>query len=230
MSTVKAPALAAPLSLFAQFTAADVKGGEHAHAYRKTVVRAALEQAFKGNYSPLTEALGTVAGKSKKSRAYLAGFAAAGVSSDPAQSTVRKVPYKGALSGADNADARAEIERRTAEAFNAFFAAFDTVMAEPPKPKKAKDDAATGAAAAGPESNADAGDVATGGEVVESVSMDVATVVESIVSAINAGMLDGAELAAIRAALASYDAAQSAALATAEATAEAPEEAEALAA
>jgi hypothetical protein len=210
MTTVKAVALKAPVSLFAQFTLGDVKGGEHAHAYRKSVVRTAIEQAYKGNYSPLTEALGVVAGKSKKSRAYLAGFAAAGVSTDAALSTIKKVPYKGALSGADNADARAAIERLTAESTAAFFAAFDTVMAEPAKAKKAKEEADTGAAAADPVPNADVGDAEGEAAAALVADMDVATIFDAAVRAVQQGMASTNEIAMMRAALAAYDAAAAA--------------------
>lgn len=213
MTTIKAPTLAtaAPVSLFAQFALGDVKGGDAAHAYRKSVVRTAIEQAYKGNYSPLTEALGVVAGKSKKSRAYLAGFAAAGVSTDAALSTIKKVPYKGALSADTNADARATIERLSSESTAAFFAAFDTVMAEPPKAKKAKDEADAGAAAVGPVPNADVGD-ADGAEQAGLVGatlqdMDVAVIVEAAANAIQMGVLSDAELTLLRNALALHDAA-----------------------
>lgn len=137
-------------STFAAFVAADIKGGAQAHAFRKSVAAKALEQAFKGNYSPLAEALALSVGKAKKARAWAAGLAAAGVAATSDDSTIRKVPYVGKLELPGNAEARELIVQRTASALESFSAAFEIVMAEKaaPKAKTASADG-TGAPASG---------------------------------------------------------------------------------
>lgn len=130
----------APVSSFARFVQGDIKGGEHAHAYRKEVIANAIEQAFKGNYSPITEAQSLTEGKAKKARAYAAGFAALGpIGSTNADGVgVVKVAYKGALNAHENKVARDEIAAKTAASMCAFFVAFDAVMAEKAAPKSPK--------------------------------------------------------------------------------------------
>lgn len=206
MSTVKAPAIKAPVSQFAQFVASDVKGGEAANLFRRNMVTTAFEQAFKGNYSPLTESLALCEGKAKKARAYLAGFVAAGVHADPLQSTVKKVAYKGALASAENEGARAEIAAKTASAVSAFFTAFDTVMAEPPKAKKAKEEPAadTGASAgAGGDETGAAAPAPEGASAAPTVTTDA--LVDTVTTALEMGMLTPEQVGMIRAALAAHD-------------------------
>lgn len=128
----KAPAIL--VSLFAQFVNGDIKGGQHAHAYRVATIQNAIEQMFKGNYSPITEAAALTEGKAKKARAYHAGFATFGVIGKD----TKKVDYKGALNSADNKQVRDMIESQTKIATGVFFAAFDAVMAEKATPKTPK--------------------------------------------------------------------------------------------
>lgn len=114
------------VSTFARFVLGDIKGGEHAKAYRMETIRAAIEQMFKGNYSPITEAATLTEGKAKKARAYHAGFATFGV----VGTDTKKVDYVGRLDAADNKGARDRIESLTEHHTATFFAAFDAVMAE----------------------------------------------------------------------------------------------------
>lgn len=114
------------VSTFARFVLGDIKGGEHAKAYRMETIRAAIEQMFKGNYSPITEAATLTEGKAKKARAYHAGFATFGV----VGTDTKKVTYVGRLDAADNKEARDRIESLTEHHTATFFAAFDAVMAE----------------------------------------------------------------------------------------------------
>lgn len=146
------------VSSFARFVQGDIKGGEHAHAYRKEIIASAIEQAYKGNYSPITEAQTLTEGKAKKARAYAAGFAALGVIGDA--DGIKKVDYKGALNANENKAAREEIANKTAASTTAFFAAFDVVMAEKAEPKAKKATASapaapTGDAASAPELSAE---------------------------------------------------------------------------
>jgi hypothetical protein len=133
------------VSSFARFVLGDIKGGDAAHAYRKEIITTAIEQAYKGNYSPITEAMTLTEGKAKKARAYAAGFAALGKIGDT--DGVIKVQYIGSLNAHENKPAREEIAAKTTASVNAFFAAFDVVMAEKAekKPKKAADAPAAGA-------------------------------------------------------------------------------------
>jgi hypothetical protein len=206
VATASKPAPVAPISRFASFVKGDIKGGDYAKAFRRAEVSTAIEQALKGNYSPLSESLALTDGKAKKARAYLAGFIAAGVHADPLQATLRKVDYKGKLDSKDNAAARATIAERHAVHLSDFFTAFDAVMAEPPKAKAPKTPAPAvdPAVVAGDAKLArDAEDAANAVTVKE---LDIATIVEATASAIQTGVLSDAELTMLRNALALHDA------------------------
>lgn len=128
------------VSSFARFVQGDIKGGDAAHAYRKEIIANAVEQAFKGNYSPITEAQTLTEGKAKKARAYAAGFAALGpigATNDNGIGVV-KVAYKGALNANDNKEARELIASQTQQYVTRFFNYFDSVMMEKAEPKTKK--------------------------------------------------------------------------------------------
>jgi hypothetical protein len=130
------------VSSLARFVNGDIKGGAAAHAYRKEIITTAVEQAFKGNYSPITEAKGLTEGTAKKTRAYAAGFAALGPIGDV--DGIIKVAYVGSLNANENKPAREMIAAKTAASVSAFFVAFDAIMAEKAEKKapKAKDEPA----------------------------------------------------------------------------------------
>jgi hypothetical protein len=181
-----------PVSLFAQFVQGDIKGGAHAQAFRTTTIRNAVEQMFKGNYSPITEAAALTEGKAKKARAYQAGFATFGV----VGTDVKKVDYKGKLDSAENKDVRAKIEQLTHAATVAFFVAFDAVMAEKAAPKAKSEPAPAAAPAPAPVASDD--DVAlVDASDSHSIAVELDDAVESMVAAIAGGMLTGAQLDAI---------------------------------
>lgn len=181
MSTVTAPK--ALVSMFARFVQGDIKGGAHAHAFRVETIRNAIEQMFKGNYSPINEASALTEGKAKKSRAYHAGFATFGVIGTD---TV-KVSYIGALNSAANVEKREEIATKTEQATNKFFAAFDAVMAEKAEPKAKSDKKADA-----PATEGDTAPVATTETHDKAVSLDNA--VTAMIAALNTGALTGAQL------------------------------------
>lgn len=185
MSTAKAPAVL--VSLFAQFVQGDIKGGEHAHAYRTATIRSAIEQMFKGNYSPITEAAALTEGKAKKARAYHAGFATFGV----VGTDTKKVDYIGALNSASNKSARDVIEQKTHAATVAFFGAYDAVMAEKavPKAKTAPAPApVVDTPSATPEAAADADAVRHNAAVAQD------NAVLALVNMLNQNMLTGEQL------------------------------------
>jgi len=185
------------VSSFARFVQGDIKGGAHAHAYRVEVMTTAIEQAFKGNYSPITEALTLTEGKAKKARAYAAGFAALG----PIGSTnsdghgVVKVEYVGKLTAHENKAARDAIDSRTAHFTSLFFGAFDAVIAEKAeaKPKKAAAPVADTGAAAGTVADADT--------VRHDAAVALDNSVASIETMLRSGALTGEQTDRISAAL-----------------------------
>lgn len=175
------------VSSLARFVQGDIKGGEHAHSFRKETITHAIEQMFKGNYSPITEAASLTEGKAKKARAYHAGFATFGVIGED----TKKVAYSGALTLAGNAGARDQIASQTKVSAGAFFAAFDAVMAEKPVKKAApvKAEAApapTPAPAQAPET-----------ESVQSGTIELDTLITTAIAALNGGMVDADLLEAL---------------------------------
>jgi hypothetical protein len=138
-------------SSFARAVQADIKGGAYADAHRLATVKAALQQAYQGNYSPMAEALQLADGKTKKARAWHAGLVAAGVTLDDGAvradyqtaadameqggapyipAMVRKVPYVGALALPTNKPVRDIIGAAVEQSASLFAAAFAAVMAE----------------------------------------------------------------------------------------------------
>ncbi len=186
MSTVKAPVVL--VSLFAQFVQGDIKGGTHAHAYRTATIRNALEQMFKGNYSPITEASSLTEGKAKKARAYHAGFATLGTIGTDS----KKVDYKGKLDSADNKDVRAVIEQKTHAATVSFFVAFDAVMAEKAEPK-----AKTAPAPAVDAPAVDATPAPAVDAVRHNAAVELDNAVLAMVAMLNTGALTGEQLDAL---------------------------------
>lgn len=188
-TTKSAPVL---VSLFARFVAGDIKGGTAAHAYRIEIIRGALEQMFKGNYQDIREASTLAQGKSKKARAYHAGFAALGEIGTTDSNS--KVSYVGKLQSPENKAAREQIAIRTEAAYMAFFGAFDAVMAEKSEPKETK--AKDSTPAAGTSQGSD-------NETVVS-EIKVADLVATLADLIRQNLLDDSELDMIRAALAAH--------------------------
>lgn len=181
---------AAPSSQLAQFVVGDIKGGEAAHNYRMQVIAASIREALKGNSRALIEAATFTSGKSKKARAYAAGFAAVGV---PA-----RVQYAGKLDAPENEAARRAIMEQSASLEFEFEAAYLTVSTAPTEPKAPKAKAAT----------SDASDTSDTSDTPAPVALDVEVmdVCGAAARAIAGGIATAAEIETIRAALAQYDA------------------------
>lgn len=181
----------------ALFVRADVQGKEHAQAYRLHVISVAVLELLKGNPRNLKEAVALVAqlGKGKKARAYAAGFA---VLAD-----VAPLERTGKWMDAANADLRTQADTLTAAYVAQFASAHATVMAEKAAPKAKKEPAPAPAPVAA-ESSGDHADTIVI-ETEETESMNVGDVVAAAVTAIQQGMLQSEELAALRAALSAYD-------------------------
>lgn len=197
MAKITAPAL---VSSFARFVAGDIKGGAAAHAYRVEVIRSALEQMFKGNYQDIREASTLTIGKSKKARAYHAGFAALGEIGTT--ETNSKVAYIGKLTAPENKPVREQIALRTEAATLAFFGAFDAVIAEKAEPKDTKTKDSTPASGAAQGSGEGEGE----GEapVVPAAAVDIGDLVATVVTALQQNMLDDSDVESLRAALAAH--------------------------
>lgn len=196
-----APATKVAVSTFARFVLGDIKGGEHAKAYRTDTIRAAIEQMFKGNYSPITEAATLTEGKAKKARAYAAGFATFGV----VGTDVKKVEYKGKLDSKENKEARDRIDSLTAHHTANFFIAFDAVMAEKPVKKAAPVAAPAPAPEPAPEQAAPA-------DELESLRAELVAeqdeAVFKVVAMLKLGHLSAEHVDLIAATLAQYSAAK----------------------
>lgn len=192
------PATIAPQSAVARFVYGDIKGGEQAHEYRMSVIAAAILESFKGNFRNMLEAAKLTNGKSKKARAYHAGFAAVG--------TIAPLSYAGKWADASNAAIRTEAATLSQAAEFAFESAFLTVLQEKAAPKAVKPAAQQPAPAAEQDAPAEAPVPATPAHV----ELDVADMVDTVVSAIAQGMLSSEELVMIRAALAVLDGMESA--------------------
>lgn len=187
-----------PQGATALFVRADVQGKEHAQTYRLHVISTAVLELLKGNPRNLKEAMELVAqlGKGKKARAYAAGFA---VLAD-----VAPLARTGKWMDAQNAELRTQADTLTAAYVAQFASAHATVMAEKPAPK-AKKEAAPAPAPVAAESDASNSTDTVLVQVAETEAMDVGDVVAAAVNAIQQGMLQADELAALRAALAAYD-------------------------
>lgn len=186
-----------PQGATALFVRADVQGKEHAQTYRLHVISTAVLELLKGNPRNLKEAMELVAqlGKGKKARAYAAGFA---VLSD-----VAPLARTGKWMDAQNADLRTQADTLTAAYVAQFASAHAAVMAEKPAPKAKKEAAPAPAPAPVAAESAPVDTVVI--ETEETEAMDVSDVVAAAVNAIQQGMLQADELAALRAALAAYD-------------------------
>jgi hypothetical protein len=120
-----------PISSFAQFAQADIKGSTFADAYRIAQVRTAVYQAQNGNNAPMSEALTFAQAKDRKSTAWRDALSSVG--------TVTLVPRKGALSLAENKDIREQIESvadKLSLNFGIAFAASLKTQAEVAKQKR----------------------------------------------------------------------------------------------
>lgn len=205
----------APVSTVAQYVAGDIKGGESAHNYRMSVIEGALREALKGNSRPLMEAATFATGKSKKARAYAAGFGALNIPTEiPA-----RVKYVGKLDAPENEAARAEILQRVAAMAFDFEAAFLTVISAPTE-KKASAPAsapATDATDATDATEASAADAPVAPVAV--AELLVSEVLESAVKAIAGGLAMDDEIAALEQAIAQYRASRATLAALEKATA-----------
>lgn len=189
------PATKAPQSACATFVNGDIKGGEAAHNYRMSVIEDAIREAYKGNSRALIEARTFAEGKSKKAKAYAAGFDAVGI---PA-----RVQYKGKLDSADNAEARAAILRGVASSAFDFEAAFLTVIQTKAEPKAKK-----AAPAPAPEATASASDETSAADTeapAPAPAQTVTSIMEAAANAIIGGVALADEVEAIRAAIMAYD-------------------------
>lgn len=191
---------AAPQSALARFIFGDLKGGEHKHNYAMTVIRAAIEQAYKGNTRDIPEAVALCTGKSAKARAYQAGFHAIA-------DMVAPVKYTGKLADADNASVRDAIASATTHAaceFElAYLATIENIKVEAAFNRKAKAKAAPAVDAPAVEASVEA--VAAPVATVDAVVVDIATSVEAVVKAMQAGLLSADEIDGIAAALTLYN-------------------------
>jgi hypothetical protein len=203
-TTSKIPAFV-PVSMLGRFVLADVKGGEQAHAYRKSVMEVALREALKGNHNPLNEARRVAAdGKSQRVLAWRAGLEAVG--------DVDKVAYQGKLDSAANKAARDEIDAATARLLSGWNTAFNSAVDAAKAASKAAKEAKTAqkdadaeqahASALREQREQEAGDASVARDI------EVADVVQAVVMAIQQGIVSGEEATMLRAALAAYDAAQ----------------------
>lgn len=189
----------APISAIAMFVQGDIKGGEAAHNYRMQVIAASIREALKGNSRALIEAATFAIGKTKKARAYAAGFAAIGLPDDvPA-----RVQYSGKLDAPENEAARALIAERSASYEFDFESAFLTAMDAPKEPKVKKTDPVAVVAD-------DADDVAPVADTVAEsapvavADMLVSDVITAAIAAIGAGLLVDDEAANLQKALDLY--------------------------
>ena len=124
---------------FGRFVLADVKGGAYKQAYRLSQVSLAIEQALKGNFTPITEAVAASQGKIDLCSAYQAGFAAVGVRAGSCD--IAKVPYTGKLADQVNKQARENIELQRQQLLSAFTGAFETCLTDIKAIAKAKAEA-----------------------------------------------------------------------------------------
>lgn len=175
------------VSLFAQFVQGDIKGGAHAHAFRMATIRTAVEQMFKGNYSPIAEAAALTEGKAKKARAYHAGFATFGV----VGTDTKKVDYVGKLDSVANKEVRAVIEQKTHAATAAFFVAYDAVMSEKAAPKAKTAPAPAPAAETAP---APAPVAETADDLRHALAVEQDEAVAKVAALINMGALTGEQM------------------------------------
>lgn len=180
-----------PQSALARFIFGDLKGGEHKHNYTMSVIGAAIEQAFKGNVRDIPEAVALCTGKSAKARAYHAGFHAIADS-------VKPITYAGKLADAGNASVREAIANAARSAsceFElAYLASIQNGKVEAAFNRKAK------AKTAPVVVDAVASDAPA--MVADGLVVDIATSVEAVVQAMQAGLLSSAEVEMLRVALA----------------------------
>lgn len=185
-----------PQSAVARFIFGELKGGEHKHDYTMSVISAAIEQAYKGNTRDIPEAVALCTGKSVKARAYHAGFHAIADS-------VKPLTYAGKLADACNVNIRqniADFSKRSACEFElAYLATIQNAKVESAFNRKAKAKTAPVVADAAPVAAPAPAMVADG------VVVDIATSVDAVVQAMQAGLLSSAEMEMLRVALAVVD-------------------------
>lgn len=180
-----------PQSAIARFIYGELKGGEHKHDYTMSVIAAAIEQAYKGNVRDIPEAVALCTGKSAKARAYHAGFHAIA-------EMVAPVKYIGKLADAGNASVREDIADKaraaSCEFELAYLASIQNGKVEAAFNRKAKAKTAPVVADA-VTSDAPA-------MVADGVVVDIATSVDAVVLAMQAGLLSPDEMELLRVALA----------------------------
>lgn len=191
---------AAPQSALARFIAGELKGGEVKHNFAMSVVRSAVEQAFKGNTRDIPEAIRLCQGKAVKAKAYAAGFHAIADMVEP-------VKYTGKLDSKENTPVREQIAQFTEASMLAFekdyldvFAMAKAEAADKKAAKAAEAEAAKGSA------SAPAGEGETAPVLALTVDVpDVAANIDIVTNAIRMGLLSVEELALVRGALAMFD-------------------------
>lgn len=179
-------------SALARFIVGDLKGGEFKHDFAMSMIRSAIEQAFKGNCRDIPEAMALCTGKSAKARAYHAGFHAIA-------DMVKPLTYAGKLADACNVIIRqniADFTNRAACEFEiAYLATAENIKVEAAFARKAKAKAKTAPALA----VVAAAPVAA--PVADTITVDIPTSVDAVVQALAANLLSPTEVYSIRAAL-----------------------------
>lgn len=189
-------------SALARFIVGDLKGGEFKHDFAMSMIRAAIEQAYKGNQRDIPEAMALCTGKSAKARAYHAGFHAIA-------DMVKPLTYAGKLADAGNASVREDIANQTQHAsceFEiAYLATVENIKVEATFARKAKAKAKTTPATAAPATAAPVADADT-------ITVDIGTSVDAVVQALDGGLLNADELAALDKAIKAFGARVNAAM------------------
>jgi hypothetical protein len=189
----------APQSQLARMVAADLKGGEVRHNFHMTIIAAAIVQALKGNSRDIPEAVKLCNGKSKKARAYLAGFQAVADDLSP-------VRYAGKLDAPENKAARDEIALRSQALEFAFESAFLTTLQAETAPKKMnKKEAAEDKELAVAAYNALEEENTQLKAQLAAPMVEIDTAVEAVCRAIDGGLLNADELMGLRLALLAHD-------------------------
>jgi hypothetical protein len=188
-----------PQSHIARFIFGELKGGEHKHDYSMGIVRTAIQQALQGNTRDIPEAVKLCTGKSVKARAYLAGFH---VIAD----SVKPMAYQGKLADKENVLVRQQIidhaQFLSCEFEVAYLATIENAKIEAAFNKKAKAKTAPVVAAPADAANEAVAPASAPVMSVDSVVVDIATSVDAVVQALQAGMLSAHEIEMLALALA----------------------------
>lgn len=187
----------------ARFLLADIKGKDAAVAYRQSVIRTAVLELLKGNPRNLKEAAALLPqlGAGGKAKAYAAGFAVV--------ADVQAIERTGKWMDSANADVRTQADTLADAYALQFISAYAAVLdgsAAKAAATRAANKAAKAAAAASATPSETSDDNTPADAVSANMELSIGDVVDSVVSAIQQGMLSAEELVLIRAALAASDA------------------------